>query len=202
MRAMKLYYAPKSRATRPRWLLEELGVPYELVRLDLSAKQHRTPEYLAVHPHGLVPAFSDGEVTIFESLAIILHLADRYPEKGLAPAPGSPERARYYQWMAYAVATLEPVVMKISGHAKLSPAEQDAAAMDEQRRKFTDIANVLSRTLEGRDYLLGGFSAADVPIGALLVWARSLGLLEGHPVLQAYTARVSARPAFQRSRAD
>ena len=77
---MKLYFAPRTRATRARWLLEELGVPYELVKLDLARQENTTPAYLAVHPLGEVPALVDGEVTLLESLAICLHLADRYGE--------------------------------------------------------------------------------------------------------------------------
>src|SRR5947208_1981825 len=72
---MKLYYAPQTRATRPRWMLEEIGAPYELVRLQLSKGEHKQPEHLKIHPHGAVPAFSDDEVTMFESAAICAYLA-------------------------------------------------------------------------------------------------------------------------------
>ena len=81
---MKLYFAPRTRAVRARWLLEELGVPYELIKLDLARQENTTPAYLAVHPLGEVPALVDGDVTLLESLAICLHLADRFPEKHLA----------------------------------------------------------------------------------------------------------------------
>ena len=94
---MKLYYAPQTRATRPRWMLEEIGAPYELVRLQLSKGEHKQPEYLKIHPHGAVPAYSDGEVTMFESAAICAYLADKFPDKRLAPPLGSPQRGLYYQ---------------------------------------------------------------------------------------------------------
>src|SRR5256885_9492904 len=105
---MKLYYAPQTRATRPRWMLEEIGVPYELVRLQLSKGEHKQPEYLKIHPHGAVPAYSDGEVTMFESAAICAYLADKFPDKRLAPPLGSPQRGLYYQWLVYARAHKEP----------------------------------------------------------------------------------------------
>src|SRR5216684_3336120 len=88
---MQLYFAPRTRASRPRWLLEELEVPYELVKLDLSKQESRTPAYLALHPFGEVPVLVDGDVTLFESSAICLYLADRFPEKRLAPSLGSPD---------------------------------------------------------------------------------------------------------------
>src|ERR1700733_14190179 len=84
---MKLYFAPRTRASRPRWLLEELGVPYELVRLDLSTQENRAPEFLAVSPLGQLPALVDGDTTLLEPSAICLYLADRSPEKQLAPPP-------------------------------------------------------------------------------------------------------------------
>jgi glutathione S-transferase len=84
---MKLYFAPRTRAVRPRWLLEELGVPYELVKLDPSKQENKTPAFLALHPFGEIPVLVDGDVTLFESAAICLYLADRFPEKNLAPPP-------------------------------------------------------------------------------------------------------------------
>jgi len=89
---IKLYYAPRTRSTRPRWLLEELGVPYELVRLDLGKGDHKKAEYLAIHPHGVVPALEDDGRVIIESLAICLYVADKFPEKGFAPEIRTIER--------------------------------------------------------------------------------------------------------------
>ena len=80
---MKLYYTPRTRSSRPRWMLEELEIPYELVRVDLSAGEHRKPEYLAINPYGAVPALVDGEVKLFESAAICAYLADKHPDRGL-----------------------------------------------------------------------------------------------------------------------
>src|SRR5262245_13357522 len=121
---MKLYYAPKTRATRCRWLLEEMGVPYELVQLDLSKGGHKPPGYLEANPHGAVPALTDGDLTMIESSAICMYLVDKFPEKKMAPPPGTPERGRFYQWMVYAVATVEPPVLDYAMNTGGLPDEQ------------------------------------------------------------------------------
>src|SRR5450432_3445744 len=104
---MKLYFAPRTRASRPRWQLEELGIPYQLVKLDLSKQENQTPEFLAVSPLGELPVLVDGDVTLLEPAAICLYLADRFPEKQLAPLPGSAARGAYLQWLLFAEATLQ-----------------------------------------------------------------------------------------------
>lgn len=201
---IKLYHAPRTRSIRPRWLLEEMGVPYELVRLDLGQKEHKRPEYLAIHPHGTVPALVDGNLALMESSAICLYLADKYPEKGLAPAAGTQERGLYYQWMVYAVATLEPPLIQIFQHTVVLPeAERSPKALAEGQEKFRDVARVLSEALQGKQFLLGSqFTAADVMIGSTLVWASLLGLLADQPTLQAYVQRLQERPACQKAQAD
>jgi len=201
---MKLYYAPQTRAVRPRWLLEEIGAPYTLVRLDMSKGEHKTPEYVKIHPHGAVPALVDGKVTMFESAAICAYLADKFPEKRLAPPVGSPARAPYYQWIIYSMATLEPPVLQVFSHTVMLPeAERSAAAAEEGRAKFGQIAPVLTQGLEGKSFLLGEqFSAADVMVGSTLIWGQMLGLLNEYPVLAEYVGRLAGRPAFQRAQAD
>ena len=201
---MKLYYAPQTRAVRPRWLLEEIGAPYTLVRLDMSKGEHKMPEYVKIHPHGAVPALVDGDVTMFESAAICAYLADKFAEKRLAPPVGSPARGPYYQWLIYSMATLEPPVLQVFSHTVMLPeAERSAAAAEEGRAKFGQIADVLTQALEGKSFLLGEqFSAADVMIGSTLIWGQMLGLLNDYPVLAAYVGRLAGRPAFQRAHAD
>ncbi len=199
---MKLYFAPQTRAVRPRWLLEELGVPYEIVPIDLTKGEHKKPEYMKIHPHGAVPALVDGDLALFESAAICMYLADKYPEKKLAPAVGTPARGLYYQWMIYTMATLEPPVAQIFFNTVMLPeAERSAAAVEKAKAQFADVARVLSNALATRPYILGEqFSAADVLIGGTIGWAAMMGLLTEHPTLQAYAKRLSERPAFQRAR--
>ena len=201
---LKLYHSSQSRSVRPRWLLEEIGAPYELVRLDMSKQEHKTPEYKRVHPHGAVPALVDGDLAMFESAAICAYLADKFPEAQMAPRIGTPERGRYYQWMVYSIATLEPPVIDIFMNTVMLPeAERSTEAVDKARTKFVEVAQVLENTLGSKPFLLGErFSAADVMIGSSLVWGQFLGLLEGRPVLAEYAQRLSTRPAYQRASAD
>jgi len=201
---MKLYFAPRTRAIRPRWLLEELGVPYELVRLDLARQENSTPAYLAVHPLGELPALVDGEVTLLESLAICLYLADRFPEKHLAPRMGSAERGPYYQWMAFAEVSLDPEVMAFYRHAQL-PEEQQADAhsneeLAKHRTRLTAVLDVINGGLGDREFLVGGaFTAADVVMASILHLANTLKLLDGHPRLVEYVRRHSQRPAVRKA---
>ncbi|XXF77879.1 glutathione S-transferase family protein [Myxococcaceae bacterium GXIMD 01537] len=188
---MKLYFAPRTRATRARWLLEELGVPYELVKLDLARQENSTPAYLAVHPLGEVPALVDGDVTLLESLAICLHLADRFPEKHLAPPMGSAERGPYYQWMVFAEVSLDPLVMEFYRHARLP---------EEQTARLTAVLEVIDVGLGGREFLVGGaFTAADVVMASILHLANTLKLLDGHPRLVEYVKRHTQRPAVRKA---
>jgi len=202
--SMKLYYAPRSRAARPRWMLEEIGAPYELVRLDLSKGDHKKPEYLKIHPHGAVPALSDGDVTLFESAAICAYLADKFPDRDLAPPLGNPARGVYYQWLVYSMATAEPPVLKVFLNTVMLPeAKRSAAAAEEGRAQWAEVSRVLEGALDGQSFLLGEqFSAADVMIGSITGWAGSMKLLEGFPRLKEYVARLTSRPAFRRANAD
>lgn len=198
---MKLYFSPQTRAGRPRWLLEEIGAPYELARIDLQKGEHKKPEYLKIHPHGAVPALIDGDLALFESAAICMYLADKFPEKKLAPELGTPARGLYYQWMVYSMATLEPPVLEIFLNTMMLPeAERSAAAVEKGKKRFTEVAGVLASALAGRSFLLGEqFSAADVMVGSTLAWASMMGLLGDQPALQAYVKRLTERPAFQRA---
>lgn len=201
--ALKLYYAKATRASRPRWLLEELGVPYELQRIELG-KDNRTPEYLRIHPHGAVPGLDDDGTVVFESSAIVLYLADKFREKRLAPEPGTPKRGHYYQWIAYALCNVEPITGDIFQNTKRLPESERLPALVERRKKdWKEVAGTLEGHFKANAWALGdAFSAADVVLGATCVSARFLGLVEGYPALQAYAGRVGERPAFVRARAD
>jgi len=201
---MKLYHSAQSRSTRPRWLLEEIGATYDLVRLDMSKQEQKAPAYLRINPHGTVPALVDGDLALIESAAICSYLADKFPEARLAPAVGTPERGRYYQWMFYSMATLEPPVIEIFMNTVMLPeAERSAKAVEKARAAFAGVADVLSNALSGKPFMLGEqFSAADVMIGSTLAWSQFLGLLNDRPALQEYAQRLSARPAYQRATAD
>ena len=105
---LKLYHAAQTRSIRPRWLLEEVGAPYELARLSLEQGDNKTPDYLRLNPNGRVPTLVDGDLVLYESAAIVQHLADRFAEKRLAPPIGTPARGLYYQWIHYTMSEIEP----------------------------------------------------------------------------------------------
>lgn len=201
---MILFYVPATRATRPRWMLEELGVPYELRRLDPKKGENQSPEYLAINPSGKVPSLVDGEVKIFESAAIVMYLADKHPEKGLAPAPGAASRALYHQWLAYAITTLEQPAAEFGYHTSLrNEGLRLPALADEAKKNFARAVLPAEQQLGKTPYILGeSFSAADVMLGGTLAWARSLKLLEERPNTLAYVARLVERPAYKKMRAD
>jgi len=202
---MKLYYVPATRSTRPRWLLEELEVPYELVRLDSTAKENKQPEYLAINPTGHVPALVDDDGSaIFESLAICLHLADKFPEKGLAPPIGDPERGRYLTWSVFSMVSIEKSVDVYNKHTvRLPEPERVPSVAATMARTFHEDAAVVEAALAGKEYLVcGRFTVADLMMSATLGWAKLLGLLAEHPVLEEYVRRNLARPAAKRGRKD
>ena len=200
---MKLYYVPMTRSNRPRWMLEELGVPYEMVRLDPKKGENQTPDYLAINPTGKVPSFVDGNVKMFESAAIVAYLGDKFADKKLAPPVGAAERPLYYQWLFFGMTTLEQPVSLYAKHSSSLPPEQRVASVANDAKTGVERALApLDRALADRQWLLGSFSAADIVVGATLAWAGGLGLLEGHPVLLEYVKRIKERPAFQRSRKD
>ncbi|HYH97735.1 glutathione S-transferase family protein [Hyalangium sp.] len=198
---MKLYFSPMTRATRPRWMLEELGVPYELATLDMMKGEHKKPEYLKIHPLGAVPALEDGGFTMYESAAIIMYLADKYPEKGLAPALGTADRGAYYQWISFAMTEADPLLVTILMNTRFLPeAERSAAAVEKASQRFKVIAPIIQERMKGREYIVGNkFSAADVVVGGTLALANMLNALDGYPDLKAYLGRLMERPATKKA---
>jgi glutathione S-transferase len=199
---MKLYYTTATRAIRPRWLLEEMGVPYELVRIDPTKGDNRAPEYLQVNPLGHLPAFVDDDGrAIVESAAIILHLADKFPEKRMAPPPGTSERAEYYQWIIYAMATLEPLVVTVNRQMKLPEAERVPSEIDYAKRRFASELRLIDTKLAGREFLVAGtLTAADVVMASVLGYARINGMMDEFPALVSYSKNLASRPAAKRAR--
>lgn len=188
-----LYHNPKTRSIRPLILLEELGVPYEITHIDLAAKQHKSPEYLKVHPLGQLPALVDGETTLIESIAICIYLADRYLDKGLAPPLDSPERGPYLQWCLFSVGTIEPAFLAASRAKRVG--EPDPAA----EQALGDALNLLVTALGDRETLLpSGFSTADILIGSSLLWVRMVGVTLPE-ALDRYCDRLAGRPSFRKA---
>ncbi|MFQ5644452.1 MAG: glutathione S-transferase family protein [Thiogranum sp.] len=197
-----LYYTPATRAIRPRWLLEEMQVPYRLHHIDLFGGEADSPEYRAINPLGVIPAAKiDGQVML-ESGAICQWLTDRHPDRGLAPGPGSKERMRYEQWMYFTFGTLElPPWLTFLHSAILPEAQRVPAIVDWAAQRNIPILEMLNTELEGKDYLLGSrFTTADIMVGSTLLWQPDV--VKQYPALQAYTERLKSRPAYQRATKD
>jgi glutathione S-transferase len=200
---LTLYYAPRTRAVRIRWLLEELELPHVLERVPFAPPTGGW--FSQATPLGKFPVLADGEVTIFESGAIAEYVIERHAGGRLAPPPGTAERGPYLQWLHFAEATAFPPLGTIVWHSLY---KQDAAAVpgviDDARRRAASTLAVVERALAGRDFLLGkAFSAADVMMGFTLVAAKTLGVLgASSPNLTAYLDRLVARPAFKRATVD
>ena len=202
---LTLYHSAQSRSVRPRWLLEELGAPYQLVRLDLQAGEQRKPEYLKINPNGAVPALVDGDVNLFESAAICEYLADKFPEKRFAPPVGTAARGYYYQWIHFAMSTIEPPLLTIFLHTVMKPeGERMPELVPPARESLKASLAVLDQALAGRTFLVGDdLTAADIMVASTLAWAQMLGLLDATtPATAAYIGRLMGRPAFQRAMAD
>jgi glutathione S-transferase len=194
--SLTLYYVPRTRSSRPRWLLEELSVPYELIRLE--ATDTKKPEYLAVHPLGKVPALVDDGVTLFESGALCMHLADKYGEGKLTPAPGTAERGLYYQWILFAMASIEPHLSRFN---EVRQSDSDAGVRERHANSAREHLRVVEKALVGHEFIVGDrFTAADVVLASVCSWAKLLGLTEGLPECDAYAKRLLARPAAKRAR--
>jgi len=189
---MRLFHVPTSRSTRVLWTLEEIGEPYALT--TLSWEERKGEEHRRRHPLGKVPAFEfdDGQV-LFESVAICLQLADVYPDAGLLPPVGSPERGRAYQWSVFAVAELEKVAFPWNRTRRKGEDETEAAAA------FAPVGEALRAALTGPWIAGEDFTVADVLIVSILRNTVDLGLLDPADPLSAYVERGLARPAQQRA---
>lgn len=196
---IKVYGVPRSRTMRPLWMLEELGLPYENVKVNFLGES-RTPEFLRLNPNGHIPVLQDGDLTLWESLAINLYLARRY-DKGLWPKTVEDE-GRVFQWSVWAMTELEePLLTALLNRAFLPEAQRDANKADDAAERFKKPLGVLDGALGGKQYLLGDtFTVADLNAASVLSWAPLAGLdLGPAPRAQAWLGRCTGRPAFDRA---
>ena len=195
---LKLHFAPNSRASRTLWLLEELGLDYELNRMEFNPKDLKSDEHRARHPLGRVPVLEDGDVSIYESGAIAEYLLDCHKNGGLKPATDDPRYPEYLQWFHYCEGMVMPPINTIVVHTLLLPPERQDAIVREQAQRLLGKAWVpVESAIEGREYLIGDFSAADTMLGHACIMSKRLGTVnEGnYPNLSAYAERLKARPA-------
>jgi len=195
---IKLYGIPRSRTMRPLWMLEELGLPYENVKVSF-VNDTRKPEFLKINPNGHIPVLQDGDLTLWESMAINLYLARKY-DKGLWPKRVEDE-GRAFQWSLWTMTELEEPVLTALLHRMFYPADQrDPKKADDAAERFKTPLGVLNGALAGKQYLLGdAFTVADLNVASVLSWAPLAGLdLGGAPKAQAWFGRCTTRPAFTR----
>jgi glutathione S-transferase len=201
--SLTFYYAPMTSATRIHWALEELGVAYEKVKVDLNAGDTKKPEYLALNPNGKIPLLVVDGTPIFESLAILTYLGERYGvEKDLYPEL-SLARAEVLKWMAWAQVSMGDAGGRLMRNtSERFPAEQrNAAAGEGAKKELADLLGILDGALAGKEYLVGGkFSFADLSLAGFVPFLARIGAdLGPHKNIQEWVGRCTARPALGRA---
>jgi glutathione S-transferase len=191
--SLVLYHHPFSRAAGTVWVLEELGVPYELRFVDIMQGAQKAPDLVALNPMGKLPIVVDGDAVVTEAAAIALYLADRYSLGRLAPLPEDPARATYLRWSLFAPSVIEPGSMaKAAGWQYKS---SQAGWGDHEA-----MLRAMESAIAGREFLLGDrFSMADVIFGGTVRFMLRFKMLEPRPAFVAYAERLGARPALQRA---
>lgn len=197
---IELYYSPSTASLVVHWLLIELDIPHRLHKLDFDKREQKSAAYLALNPAGVVPTLVMDGQAITEAAAIVLHLADAHPAAGLAPAAGSLERARYYQWMFFMANTLQPAYR--AWFYPTEPAgESNAEASKEQARLRIEAAwaRLDAHLADHGPFLLGErLSAADFMMTMLMRWSRNMPRpAHGWPALAEHARRMKARASFR-----
>jgi glutathione S-transferase len=188
------YTHPFSRGRIVRWMLEEIGQPYDTEVVDFA--DMKTPSYLAINPMGKVPAIRHRGTVVTEAAAICAYLADAYPQAGLALAVGSALRGPYYRWMFFGAGPIEQAT-SIQAFGWQEPPERRGMI---GCGSMADVMNALEGVLKTNEYLAGSnFTAADLYVGAQLGWGMMAGTIEKRPVFEIYVGRLRSRPAAKRA---
>lgn len=203
---IRLHYSPSTASMVPHILLEEIGVPYERVPVDREGGEHRRAEYKRLNPNGLIPVLQDGDLTLYETAAIALHLCDRHAAAALAPALGSDERAHFYKWLMWLTNTLQATLI-VYFYADRWTNGDAAAARDLQRVAEGKVAGMLEQldahlaSHDGPWFLVRDYSALDAYVFTLCRWTRNFRnerRARDYPHLGPYLKRMLERPALQR----
>ena len=191
---MKLYGFGPTRSLRAQWALNELDAEFEFIPVNLLAGEHKHPNFLRLNPAGKVPVLVDGDLIIPESAAIVLYLADKFPEKGLLPADLG-QRAHVYRWIMFAVTELEQPLWRITRHTVIYPQDKRLPAeIALAREEFLAMAAVLDAHLAGRQFVVGDhITAADCVTAYLIDWANELQLIDNFARLRGYLEQMYAR---------
>lgn len=191
---MKLFWCPQTRSQRAIWLLEESGLEYERVLIDIrNPEKPRDPDFATASPMGKVPALADGASMLADSAAICMYIADKYPQTNLAPAADHPDRASYLWWMVFTPGVLEPAMAE--KFAGATPNRQQSGWGD-----FDLMIETFEKGLGDREWIVGDkFSAADLMCGGSAAFLKQFDMLPSSKTLESYAERCTSRPAYQKS---
>jgi glutathione S-transferase len=194
---LTLYHAAPSRSSIVLWMLEELGQPYDIKLIKLSAGDNLKPDYLAVNPMGKVPALKHGDAVITEAAAICTYLADEFPGAKLNIPVGTPRRGVYLKWLFFGPSCIEPAVID-----RAAPRKEEARRGMLGYGDFDTVMNVVAQAVAKGPWLMGEqFTAADVIVGANIRWGMMFKMIPPRQEFLDYAARIAARPAAQRAEA-
>ena len=193
--SVALYHHPYSRAANVVWMLEEVGVPYEIRHVDIMTGAQKAPQIVALNSMGKLPILTDGDTVVTESAAIGLYLADRYAYGELAPKVDDPARGAYLRWSFFAPSVIEPGAMAKMSKWEFKPGQAGWGAYEE-------MLTAMESALANGPFILGAqFSMADVVFGGTLRYMLAFNMIEARPAFTAYAARLAERPALQRAEA-
>lgn len=197
MPSLTLFHASPSRSSIVLWMLEEVGQPYDVKLLKLSAGDNMKPDYLAINPMGKVPALKHGDTVITEVAAICTYLADEFPDQKLNVPVGTPRRGAYLKWLFFGPSCIEPAMTD-----RAFPRKEEPRAAALGWRDFDTVLDIVAKPLAKGPWLMGEqFTAADVVIGADIRWGMMFKMIPVRKEFTDYTARIAARPAAQRAEA-
>lgn len=203
---IELYYYPSTASMVPHIVLEEIGVPYQRVLIDRMQNAHKTPDYLKLNPNGLIPALVDGDLVLYETAAICLHLSDTHPEAGLVPPVGTAERAHFYKWLMWLTNTLQATLITYFYSERSVVPGNAAGAAEVKAQAEVKIGTMLDQldaelARHGGPWFTGEkYSALDAYVLTLCRWTRNFSspAARTRPHLGPYLQRMLARPAVLR----
>jgi len=203
---IQLHYYPSNASMAPHLLLEEIGQPFELKKVDRENHAHKSPEYLKLNPNGLIPVLVDGDAVLYETAAILMHLADTHPSAQLAPALGSAERAQFYKWMVWLTNTLQPALLAYFYPERWVNEGNSSGAAEVKAQAEARVVSLLEQleaqlAAHGQAWVLGAnYSAVDALAFMLCRWTRGFSSRPARDFAQigAYLQRMAVRPALQR----
>lgn len=196
---LKVHFAPNSRAGRIIWLLEELKLPYEVNRMDFHPKDLKSDEHRSRHPLGRIPVLDDGDVRIYESGAIVEYVLERHKNGNLKPDVSSNTYPNYLQWFHYCEGMVMPPINTIVVQTILLPEDRrDETVLNQAKKLLSKSLEPVNKELEGKEYLIGDFSAADIMLGHACFMSNRLGCVSEEMLnMKSYVDNINKRPAFQ-----